>query len=71
MRSTQFTNVTLKRHADGSSVDNVAAFAMGADVGQKSSDAAQETQEAHVDHAAPCFEGNIVDAASAADVGIV
>jgi hypothetical protein len=69
MRSTQF-NVTLKRHADGSSVDNVAAFAMGADVGQKVR-MPRRRPKAHVDHAAPCFEGNIVDAASAADAGIV
>jgi hypothetical protein len=29
------------------------------------------THKVHVDHPSPCFEGNIVDAASAADTGIV
>ena len=55
----------------GSGVDEVAAFAMGADVRQESADAVKHAHQVDVEHPAPVVERNVVNAAATGDAGIV
>ena len=52
-------------------VDDVAAFAVGADVRQEGADAVQHAHQIDVEHPAPVVERDVVDAAGGRNAGIV
>ena len=49
----------------------MSAFAMGADMRKEASDAMQNAHQVDVQHPSPIIERDVVDAAAAADTGIV
>ena len=57
------------RHRCG--VDDMAAFAMGADMRQEALDAVEHAHQVDVDHPSPIIQRDVVDAAAGSDTGIV
>src|SRR5690349_21230938 len=55
----------------GGSIDEVTAFAMGADVRQEGMHAVEHAHQVDVKHPPPVVERNVVDAAAAGDAGVV
>src|SRR5215469_15152919 len=55
----------------GRGVDDMAAFAVAADVWNESTDAVKHTHKVHVENPSPIIERDVVDASSGADAGIV
>jgi len=49
----------------------MAAFAVGADMGQKTFDAVEHAHQVDIDHPTPIIQRDVVDAAAGSDTGIV